>query len=279
MYDPTQTEAFYDDYGQKEWLRLEPTRPYGSLQFIIHSDFLHRHVRRGDKVLDAGSGPGRFAVEMAKAGAEVTLLDISSKQLELAKSHFQQSGVEQMARGFVRGDICDLSAFPHGAFNVTVCFGGALSYVCESRFRAASELVRVTQPGGFMLVSVMSLFGSALNILDVPKMLEDPESVAFGRPGFFEVLSSGDLDLTDAASKQPPMHLYRADELKSLFGGCALVEAAGSNVTIRPHSPGLSEIAANPKAWATVVEFERKACTSPGMIDCGAHIIMVFRRD
>ena len=277
-YKRTFTEAFYDDYGQREWLRLEPARPYGSLQSIIHCDFVHRYVKPGDKVLDAGSGPGRFASEMAKAGARVTLLDVSSKQLELARVTFQLNGIEDKAQGFVHGDICDLAKFPDGAFNVTVCFGGALSYVCEKRFQAAAELVRVTAPGGIILVSVMSLLGSALNILYAAKMLEDPQSTAFGKPGFFDVLSHGDLDLTDAPSKQPPMHLYRSDELKALFGECALVEAAGSNVTIRPHSPGLNEIAANAKAWATVVEFERRACTSPGMIECGDHLIMVFRR-
>lgn len=278
-YNPSQTEAFYDNYGPREWRRLEPEHPYGSLQGVIHRDFVHRFVSSGDKVLDAGSGPGRFALEMAKANAKVTLLDISSKQLQLARIRFQQASIERTAEGFVHGDICDLAMFSDGAFDVTVCFGGALSYVCERRIQAAAELVRVTRPGGLILVSVMSLLGAALNILYVPEMLEDPGNAAFGKPGFFEVLSHGDLDLTDALSRQPPMHLYRSNELKALFGECALVEAAGSNVTIRPHSPGLDVIAANPKAWATVVEFERRMCTSPGMIECGDHMIMVFRRD
>jgi hypothetical protein len=54
MYDPAYTKRFYDAYGEAEWLRLEKTT-YGRLQAIIHTDFLKRNIKPGDRVLDAGS--------------------------------------------------------------------------------------------------------------------------------------------------------------------------------------------------------------------------------
>ncbi len=37
------------------------------------------------KILDAGGGPGRYTIDLAKQGYHMTLLDISDKELELAK--------------------------------------------------------------------------------------------------------------------------------------------------------------------------------------------------
>ena len=67
--------------------------------------------------------------------------------------------------GFVRADISDLSMFPDDYFDVVVCYGGALSYVCDQRYKAASELVRVVRPGGVLLISVMSRFGTICNLV------------------------------------------------------------------------------------------------------------------
>ena len=47
-----------------------------------------------------------------------------------------------------------------GSFDATVCFGGPLSYVVDRAEQGIAELVRVTKPGGHVLVSVMSLVGT-----------------------------------------------------------------------------------------------------------------------
>lgn len=73
MYDAHYTGTFYDVYGALEWDRLEATA-YGRLQAVIHTDLIRRYVRRGDQVLDAGCGPGRFTAVMAQQGAAVTAL-------------------------------------------------------------------------------------------------------------------------------------------------------------------------------------------------------------
>jgi hypothetical protein len=75
-----------------------------------------------------------------------------------------------------------------------------------------------------------------------------------------------------------PMHLYTAQEVKSLFKKCRTLEVAGSNVTI-PEAPHSGEqVAADPAAWATVVELEKKINHDPGLLNCGSHIIMAVRK-
>lgn len=84
MYNPDHNRTFYDAYGTLEWDRLGTTA-YGRLQGIIHADFLRPFVRSEDRVLDAGRGRGRFSIVAAELGATVTTLDLSDRQLQIAR--------------------------------------------------------------------------------------------------------------------------------------------------------------------------------------------------
>ena len=75
-YEPEYTRTFYDAYGSLEWDRLE-VKAYGRLQAIIHADFIGRHIRQVDRVLDAGCGPGRFTASSREARERsVTALEL-----------------------------------------------------------------------------------------------------------------------------------------------------------------------------------------------------------
>ncbi len=282
MYEPEYTREFYNVYGEKEWARLE-VRPYGRLQAIIHEDFINRYIRPGMRLLDAGSGPGRFSIIAAKNACKVTILDISDIQLELAEKKINEAGLRGFVERFLREDIATLSGLADNCFDITLCFGGALSYVCEKRFAAARELVRVTKPGGVILVSVMSLAGSALSSVTIPSlpMLENPETEVSGIPPLFPVIETGDLPGFPSKSgmDHAPMHLYVADELGKLFGGCTVLEIAGSNVTFREHSQSGEKIAESPKAWDTLVKLEKKLNHDPGLVNSGSHIIVAVRKN
>ena len=281
MYDPEYTSTFYDAYGDLEWARLE-SKPYGRLQAIIHNDFIQRHVQPNDKVLDAGSGPGRFSISLINIGAKVTLLDISKNQLNLARSKLSEAGLIGKVESFVEGDIVNLGTFPDASFDKVICFGGALSYVCERRYDAASELIRVTPRGGLILVSVMSLLGAAVSVITMPsiEMLEHPNKVFSDIPPLFPILETGDLPEFPSTSgmKHAPMHLYTSYELQQLFEQCTVVETAGSNVTMNEYERNAELISNSPVAWDTLIEFEKRINHDPGLLNSGSHIIMVVRK-
>ena len=276
-YDPRQTRAFYDAYGDAEWSRLEATA-YGRLQAVIHADFIQQYVRQGHRVLDVGSGPGRFSIEIARLGAAVTVCDLSPGQLDMARQRINKAGLGSRVERYLAADVADLSEFEDGAFDVTVCFGGALSYVCGRRHQAAAELVRVTKPAGALLVSVMSRYGATAALARRPNLtaLADPESA-----GIWTVLEHG--DLAGFASRHvptmphPPMHLYDNAELRALFPTCETLAVAGSNVCTYEGAEQFEAVASDPSAWETVVELERQLSRIPGLVDSGSHIILAAR--
>jgi 2-polyprenyl-3-methyl-5-hydroxy-6-metoxy-1,4-benzoquinol methylase len=225
MYDAKYTRISYNAYGAFEWSRLEAT-PYGRLQAIIHEDFIKRYIKPGDRVLDAGSGPGRFSIAAARAGANVTVLDISDKQVELAKQKIEEAGYSGKIKEYIQGDICDLSGFTDSSFDLVICYGGALSYVCEKHQKAARELIRVLKPGGVILVSVMSLLGSMAGEAQQPDMpnLQNPDG-GEGLQGIWPVFNTGNLSgvlSRKLGMAHAPMHLFASEELAALLKGCIL---------------------------------------------------------
>ena len=282
QYDPEYVARFYDAFDLSEWDRLEASA-YGRLQAIIHVDFLREHVRSGDRVADIGSGPGRFSIEIARLGATPMLVDLSPQQLTRAAQRLSEAGFN--APG-ITANVTDLTELDSESFDVTLCFGGALSYVCDAAPQAVSELVRITKPGGVILASVMSRWGVFSNVvrraspsdLDI---LMHPDGANEDQAVLWKIFETGDLGGFPSGElelRHPPMHIYTSEELMGLFSGCELLSVAGSNVTTYEGSPTSVGLAANAISWENVVELERRLCRQPGLVDTGSHIIIAARK-
>src|SRR6201995_1404324 len=153
-YDAERTRAYFDTLATREWDRLEATLQ-GRVKYAIHKRLLERYVRGGMRVLDVGSGPGRFAIDAARLGARVTLVDLSQVQLDLARQKIDEAGAGASVDAFHRLDVLDLSSLGAASYDVVVCYGGAISYTVAHHVDALRELARVVKPGGTVLVSVM----------------------------------------------------------------------------------------------------------------------------
>jgi SAM-dependent methyltransferase len=256
-WNPTRAAEFFDECGEREWTRFEDGRnSRASLE--THIRFLERFVHVGDRVLDAGAGPGRFTRELVRLGADVVALDLSSVQLDLLRQRVP--GVE-----CVTGDVTDLSRFEDGSFDLVVCFGGPLSYLVERADDAVRELVRVTTPGGHLLVSVMSLVGCvvqfAQNLVDLAR-----------RDGIAQQLEIVDSGLLPEKPDYGhlAMRLYRWHELQALLephGRVVTGAAAGLLPTLSPAEPELADL---------VVELESRVCEDPQSLSVGQHMIAVL---
>jgi SAM-dependent methyltransferase len=257
-WDPVRTSEFFDEYGEREWTRFEDGRtPAAGLD--IHVQFLERFVQPGHRVLDAGSGPGRFTAELVRLGAEPVALDISPGQLDQLRARLPD--VEAHV-----GDVTDLSRFTDGSFDVTVCFGGPLSYVLDRAEDALTELVRVTRSGGHVLVSVMSLVGTIVHYVSVVLDLARRDGVAKQE----EIVRSGFLPEAPDYGHLG-MKLYRWSELEAVLlrhGEVVAVAAAGLLPDPRPEEPELREL---------IHRIDAELCEEPGAVSCGQHIVAALR--
>jgi SAM-dependent methyltransferase len=154
-YDPGNVARIFDEYGEQEWDRHEAAG-FAKVAFHLHRKYLAETIRPGDRVLEAGAGPGRFTIELARLGASVVVGDVSPDHLELNRQHAELEGLERHVERREMVDVLDLSRFADGSFDAVVCCGGPLSYVLDGAARGLDELIRVTRLGGHVLLSVMS---------------------------------------------------------------------------------------------------------------------------
>lgn len=128
-------------------------------------DFL-RQLPGKARILDAGSGVGRFGVELGRRGHEVSLVDISETSLRMASRHIVGKGIR--GASLYLSSMDDMGAiFEDNTFDAAFAIE-AICYTTDP-LKALKELIRVTKKGGFVFLSVEGLYGSILADKQIPE--------------------------------------------------------------------------------------------------------------
>ena len=98
----------------------------------------------GRTVLDAGSGTGLNSLALSARGAKVTLLDIAKPALDIARTYYEEQGLEAE---LVEGSIFEMP-FADGTFDVVWNTGVIEHFEPAERKLAVEEMLRVMKPGG-----------------------------------------------------------------------------------------------------------------------------------
>lgn len=104
-------------------------------------------LKPGALLLDVACGTGNSAIPAAKAGAQVTGVDIATNLVEQAK---QRSKAEKLDIRFEEGDAEELP-YADRSFEVLLSMFGAM--FAPRPERVAAELLRVCQPGGLIAMA------------------------------------------------------------------------------------------------------------------------------
>ena len=101
-------------------------------------------ITAGLKVLDLGCGDGTTALPLARLGADVLGVDIARNLVDAGNRRAQEEGLANCR--FQEGDATDLTDLADQGFDLVVSIFGAM--FAPKPFEVAKEMVRVTRPGG-----------------------------------------------------------------------------------------------------------------------------------
>src|SRR5436305_1167825 len=101
-------------------------------------------ISKGSKVLDLGCGDGTTAFPEAKLGADVLGVDIARNLVDAGNKRAKELGLTNCK--FQEGDASNLHELKDHSFELVVSIFGAM--FAPKPFDVAKEMVRVTQPGG-----------------------------------------------------------------------------------------------------------------------------------
>ena len=139
---------FYESYDEDRRL----TTRHGQVEYITTQKIIRECAAETSarSILEVGAGTGRYSVALAKEGFDVTAVELLEHNIDILRAKL--GGDESIT--VLQGNALDLSRFADGSFDMTLLLGPMYHLYSEKdKRRALSESVRVTKPGGFILVS------------------------------------------------------------------------------------------------------------------------------
>lgn len=160
---------YYDSYD--EWSRLDRHR----VEFEITLRVLNDYIPVGSSVLDVGGGPGRYSLYLATKGYDVTLVDLSEKHVNQARSFAKEQSIpwdRAMAGNALHLDELPLQDF----YDVVLCMGPLYHLLDEGdRVQALSQCMKRLKPGGLLIVAFISAYAPMVDCLKSFPESVDPE--------------------------------------------------------------------------------------------------------
>jgi ubiquinone/menaquinone biosynthesis C-methylase UbiE len=126
----------FDEFTTEEW-----TLPFGE-RALRRVD-----LRPGIRFLDVGCGSGALAIPAARRGADVVAVDLASVMIERLAARALAEGLSNVELHVMDGASLEL---PDGTFDVSASQNGVT--LLPDLKAALQEIVRVTKPGGRVLI-------------------------------------------------------------------------------------------------------------------------------
>ena len=141
-------EEYYNSYNEEGRLLSQ----HGQVEYLTTMKYIRECLSEISEptILEVGAGTGRYSVTLAKQGYQVTAVELIPHNLELLKSKLD--GSEPVTA--IQGNALDLSVFSNASFSLTMLLGPMYHlYTREDKVKALAEALRVTKPGGYILVA------------------------------------------------------------------------------------------------------------------------------
>lgn len=253
---------FYENYDEEGRLLTR----YGRVEFETTMRYIRRYLTEGARILEIGAGTGRYSHALARMGYAVDAVELVQHNIDQFIEG-TQPGENITIR---RGSACDLSAFPDGAYDVTLLLGPMYHlFTEEEKLAALSEAIRVTKQGGVIFVAYCMMDASILqfgfmkgnvqSLLD--RGLLDPVTFrASSTPAeLFELHRKEDIDALRSHFDVEQLHFVAADGYANhMRDTMAQMDDATFDIYLRYH-------------FAT--------CERPDMIGLSHHTLDIFRKN
>ena len=228
----------------------------------------HDKALSGDKrrkILEVGAATGRYSVTLAREGWDVTAVELLEHNIAILKSKL--TGDEPIR--VLQGNAMDLSALADNTFDLTLLLGPLYHlYNKEDKLRALSEGVRVTKPGGILMVAYC---------------MNDPTVVqyVFGM-GFLKEVMGQNMITSDWRCLSEPKDLFelvRTEEIAELDKALdvrriKLVATDGATHYMRELVDAMDD-----ETFAKWVEYHLSVCERQDLIGASHHTLDILQKN
>ncbi|MCH5261747.1 MAG: class I SAM-dependent methyltransferase [Lachnospiraceae bacterium] len=147
--------SFYNMNPNIEWNRLNGK--YSNIEKTIVHRTIDKYINQTADILDLGCGPGRHAIELAKKGHKVFLVDIAQANLDFAFNEFKRNGLEDKLIGMECTSAHEFRI--NYRFDAVLAFGPFYHIIDESSITMTLENIRamVTETGYVFVIFIQMI--------------------------------------------------------------------------------------------------------------------------
>ena len=179
--DLSDIAAYYNNDPQREHARLEEHQ----LEYDLTWRYLDHYLPAQGSILEVGAATGRYTLELAQRGYQVTAVDMSAALMEICRQRIAGAGLEKHVR-FVVADARDLGDVAKVDFDAALLMGPLYHLVVEADRKRALQQVydRLCEggdrlhAGGVLFSAFISRFGIMGDLIkNIPDWIEDRAEV------------------------------------------------------------------------------------------------------
>ena len=258
-----EAESFYDENAPQEWERLERHRTEFAVTLKVLNEFL---PSTPCSVLDIGSGPGRYAIELTRLGYEVTLMDVSNESLKLAKEKADEAGVS--IKAYIYGNALSVSQCVSGLFDAVLLMGPLYHLLSSTeRRKAVQEVMNVLRSGGKLFASFITLYAP---FRDAAK--NAPEWLIKNADYAHRMLETG---LHDKPTHWAKAYFARPDEIVPLMEsyGLKTLGLVGCEGIVAGHEEKVNDL--DGEDWMAWVELNYQLGQEPSLYGASDHLFYI----
>lgn len=257
MKEMSNIEKYYNKFNEDKRL----TRRHGNVEYITSMKYIHEHSNdKNLKIIDIGAGTGRYSIELANEGYDVTAVELVKYNLGILKS--KKSSVKAFL-----GNAMNLKRFEDNSFDRALLFGPMYHLnKFEDRLKCLNEAKRVVKKDGIIFVAYCMneysiirygfIENNIIRCIDEGKISEDFKCVS-DENELYTYLRLDDIDELNKAAKLERIKIISAD---------------GPANYLRRQLNAMDE-----ETYEKFIEYHLATCERKELLGAGAHTVDILR--
>ena len=263
MREMTPLEQYYNKFNEDKRLNTR----HGQVEFITSLKYIHEYLKGKDnpKILDVGAGTGRYSIELAKEGYDVTAVELVQHNAGRIRQKAERLGLDIKV---YKGNAMKLKKLQNEEFDMVLVFGPLYHLgKTEDRVKVLTEAKRVLKPDGVILAAYIMNEYSVI-------------TYAFKENNINECMKEGRLssDFHTLSGEDDLYHFVRLKDME-LFNEQAglkrikVIAADGAANYIRPALNSLDE-----EGFKHFVEYHLSTCERADMMGASGHTVDILMK-
>jgi SAM-dependent methyltransferase len=252
---------YYDNYDEDGRLLLR----HGQVEYLTTMRYIERYLSPGARVCEIGAGTGRYSHAIARMGYAVDAVELVPGNIDIFRSHTQPG--ERVT--ITQGDARNLPFLQDGTYDMTLLLGPMYHLFTEADKRAAlSEALRVTKPGGILMVAYCAADASILQY-------------GFIRGNIHNLIEIGLVDpVTFRASSRPEdvFELHRKEDVDRLMANFPTQRLHFVSADLYTRHMDAAVDAMDDETFALYLKYHLSICERPDMAGLTNHILDIHRK-